>query len=136
MRKIIFFGIGLVLIITVVWGILKITKSHQNVSGETAEARITSATLYSEFFKNEDQANKKWVGRVIEVSGIITSISESGNYIAVNLRGTSEGGVNCSILKKDMGQSEKINMGDSITIKGKCTGFLMDVNMVDCIIEK
>ena len=136
MRKIIFFGIGLALIAVVGWGVYKITKTHQNVSGEAADAHLTAVSLYDEFLKNEDQANKKWVGRVIEISGIISSISEAGNYVSVNLKGTAEGGINCSLSKKDLGPDEKINIGDSATIKGKCTGFLMDVNLVDCVIKK
>ena len=29
-----------------------------------------------------------------------------------------------------------LKTGDSVTIKGKCTGYLMDVNLVDCVIKK
>jgi len=118
------------------WGIYKITKPHHNVAAEDASANITAEKLYSEFRDSEDQANKKWIGRVIEITGSITTISESGNYISINLRATGEGGINCSMMKKDLDPDKKLNKGDSISIKGKCTGFLMDVNMVDCVIVK
>ena len=59
-----------------------------------------------------------------------------GNYVSLNLKGSADGGVNCSILKKDLDPGDKFNTGDSVTIKGKCTGFLMDVNLVDCVIKK
>jgi hypothetical protein len=76
------------------------------------------------------------VGKVIEVTGRIASVADAGNYVSVNLRATSEGGINCSILKKDLNPGDKLLIGDSIDIKGKCTGFLMDVNLVDCIVKK
>ncbi len=92
--------------------------------------------LYSEFQKAENLANQKWVGKVIEVTGRIASVADAGNYVSVNLRATAEGGINCSIMKKDLNPGDKLLIGDSIDIKGKCTGFLMDVNLVDCIVKK
>jgi tRNA_anti-like len=136
MRRRYFFGIGIILLLLAGWGIYKVTLPHRNTSGEQPVAVFSAMTLYKEFLISENTANKKWVGKVIEVSGSILSVNESGNYISVNLKGLSEGGVNCSILKKDLETGEKFKIGDAITIKGKCTGFLMDVNLVDCVIKK
>ncbi len=136
MRKKYLFGIGIILLLMAVWGIYRITLPHRNTSGEQAVAELSAMNLYNEFLYSENIANKKWVGKVIEVSGNISSVSESGNYISLNLKGSADGGVNCSILKKDLDPGDKFNAGDSITIKGKCTGFLMDVNLVDCVIKK
>jgi hypothetical protein len=136
MRKIYFFGIGLLLICLAAWGLYTVYKPHRNVEGEDAAATLTATSLYNEFAKNESEANKKWTGKVLEVKGIISSVTESGNYISLNLAATADGGVNCSVLKKDLPADHTFNKGDSISVKGKCTGFLMDVNMVDCIITK
>ena len=76
------------------------------------------------------------MGKVIEVAGIISSVNESGNYVSLNLKAVSEGGINCSLLKKDLDAEDKFKTGDSVVIKGKCTGFLMDVNLVDCVVKK
>src|SRR5450755_4111229 len=118
------------------WGIYKVFKPHTNVEGEQAVATLSAPNLYNEFQQAENMANKKWVGKIIEVSGSISSVSESGNYVSINLQASANGGVNCSILKKDLNPDDKFNKGDSITIKGKCTGFLMDVNLVDCVVKK
>jgi hypothetical protein len=136
MRKKFFFGIGFLLLCLAGWGIYSVLKPHSNVEGEQAVATLTAASLYSDFQHDENLANKKWVGKVIEVSGAISSVNEAGKYISVNLAGSADGAVNCSILKKDLSPNEKFNKGDSITIKGKCTGFLMDVNLVDCVVKK
>jgi hypothetical protein len=136
MRKIIFFGTGLLLICLASWGVYKIKKHHQNAGSEEAIARLSATDLYNEFVKTENLANQKWVGKVLEISGKITSVSETGNYISINLKASDSGGINCNVLKKDMASNAKLDAGDVITIKGKCTGFLIDVNMVDCVIEK
>ena len=141
MRKKVFFGTGIllfcVLLICVIgWGIYSALKPHRNAEGEQAVATLSASDLYNDFQRSENLANKKWTSKVIEVSGIISSINEAGSYVSINLRATDEGGINCSILKKDLNPDYKINKGDSITIKGKCTGFLMDVNLVDCVVKK
>jgi hypothetical protein len=136
MRKKYFFGIGILLICLAGWGIYTIYKPHRNVEGEDAVATLTAIHMYQEFSKNESGANQKWLGKVVEVSGRISSVSDAGKYVSVNLIATADGGVNCSLLKNDLPADEKFNPGDSVTVKGKCTGFLMDVNLVDCIIKK
>jgi hypothetical protein len=136
MRKKYFFGTAFLLLCVAVWGVVQVMKPHRNVASEQTEATMSAKALYNEFESNEKEAGKKWIGKVIEVSGIIISASETDKYVSINLGGTADGGINCSLLKKDLNAGDKFNPGDKITIKGKCTGFLMDVNLVDCIIEK
>jgi hypothetical protein len=135
-RKKILFGILIVVLALAGLGIYKIYKPHSNVSGEEAVASLSAPNLYLDFQHDENAANKKWVGKVIEVSGIISSVNESADYVSINLKALADGGINCSILKKDLSPETKLKNGDSLIIKGKCTGFLMDVNLVDCVIRK
>jgi hypothetical protein len=136
MRKIIFFSTGILLLCVAGWGLYKIYKPHRNVAGEDAVATVDASHLYSEFASNENAAGKKWVGKVIEIAGKISSVNDAGNYVSVILKASADGAINCSILKKDLNPGEHLKIGDAVTIKGKCAGFLMDVNMVDCIIKK
>jgi hypothetical protein len=136
MLKIIIFGTAIVLLCLAVLGIYKITKPHRSVAGVEATATITAEKLYTEFAQAEDKATAKWVGKVIEVNGTISAVSEAENYISITLAGSAQGGINCSFSRKELGSADKFKKGDSITIKGKCTGFLMDVNMVDCVTLK
>jgi hypothetical protein len=136
MRKIYFFGIGILLFCLAGWGVYRVTKSHGNVADDEAVASISADSLYYQFQKSEPEANIKWVGKVLEIRGIISSVTQTGNSMFINLRVTDEGGINCSTLKKDLPPDAIFNKGDSVTIKGSCTGFLMDVNMVDCIVKK
>jgi hypothetical protein len=135
-RKFIFFGIGILLLCLAGWGIYKVLKPHHNAASEQTQATISASELYNEFQKAENLANQKWVGKVIEVTGRIASVTDAGNYVSVNLLATGDGNINCSILKKDLSPDDKFSKGDSIVIKGKCAGFLMDVNLVDCIVKK
>jgi|KBSSwiStaDraftv2_1062776.scaffolds.fasta_scaffold1982298_2 hypothetical protein len=136
MRKIYFFGAGIVLLLLVVWGIQRAFRPHQNTASETADARVTATALYGEFSRDETEANKKWIGRVIEVTGHISSVTEAGNYLSVSLGSGAGGGVICSLLKTDLKAGETPLEGQDVVIKGKCTGYLMDVTLVDCVLVK
>ncbi len=136
MLKKYFFGIVILLVCLAGFGIYKVMKPHHNVENENSEASLPAKVLYSEFQSNEDLAVKKWTGKVIEIKGKISSVSENENYVSIILGVTAEGGVNCSVLKKDLHPGDHFRIGEEITIKGKCTGFLMDVNLVDCVVKK
>jgi hypothetical protein len=136
MRKKYFFGIGILLLCLAAWGVYSVYKPHRNVSDDEAVAILSATDLFRDFQNDEATANKKWIGKVIEVSGTISMVNETENYVSIGLKTGADGGVNCSILKKDLSPDIKFNPGNVITIKGKCTGFLMDVNLVDCIIKK
>ncbi len=136
MRKTIIFCTVILLICVAAIGIYKINKTHHNTAAEPPVASVSATDLYSQFSHTETQATKKWVGKVLEISGIISSISETGKYISINLRAGSDAGVNCNVLKNELESGEVLDTGQVITIKGKCAGFLIDVNMVDCVIKK
>ena len=136
MRKKFFFGAGIVLLCLGVLGIYKIYQPHHNVEGEQTVGKFSAAALYNEFLHDENAANKKWAGKVIEVTGTILSLAENGEHSSISLDAAPEGGINCGFLKRDLPSEAKLVKGEAITIKGKCTGFLMDVNLVDCVLIK
>ena len=74
--------------------------------------------MYSDFLQDETAANKKWVGKVIEIRGIISSVGEAGDYISINLEAAPEGELTVA-SEKDLDSDFKHNKGDSISIKGK-----------------
>jgi len=136
MQKRILFGIVILVLIAITFGICHVLKPHQNSAGESTAASFSASELYREFQNDENLANKKWVGKVIEVSGTVSSTNESNGYISIILKTAGDGGINCSIAKADLGSDEKLKNGDSLIVKGKCTGYLTDVNLVDCVINK
>jgi hypothetical protein len=133
-KKYVFFGIGLILLILAVRAIYVIYKPHSNVSSVQSEATLDAVSFYNDFQQDESGAGKKWIGKVISVHGKIAGVSESGLYVSVLLEAGPDGGINCSLLKTDLKTEMKLIPGDRIVIKGKCTGYLIDVNLVDCIV--
>jgi hypothetical protein len=111
-------------------------KSEVNVSSKKAEIEIEAAVLTREFEENEEAANIRYLGKIIAVSGTVNSVTEDEQNLSVYLKNAEDfSGVMCTISKA----SENINpfkAGDQVKIKGICDGYLMDVKLNKCSLEK
>lgn len=105
-------------------------KPARSVESETAVA-VTAAGIAVEYEKDEAGANKKYLGKAIQVSGTVseTSVNQQQKTV-VMLTGSDMSGVQCTLLEA----SSAIKKGDAIVLKGFCAGFLTDVIMDRCIV--
>jgi hypothetical protein len=95
---------------------------------------ISATILQKEFEDDETQASAKFINRIVEVTGIITSVEPTeNNGISVTLEtGSDFSSVICTFtVGKD---PDKLKQGKEITIRGECSGFLMDVLLNNCVI--
>ncbi len=105
------------------------------------KAKTTSIELYKEFAADSIKAKKTYSQRdeVIEVSGVVSSISQDPGKPPYILLKTNEEGahVNCTMR----GSVQNIKEGDTVNLKGICVGMsdgvpemgiLGDVNMTEC----
>lgn len=134
MKKIILFLILVGLIIGGSIAYYQFTKTHEDMASQKAVAILTSAELFTEFVNDEQGANQKYLGKVIEVKGSVYSV-EKGTQNDLNILFMEEGemfGVACNI--KDTDLTGEIEVGQAIHIKGECSGMLSDVVLIRCII--
>ncbi len=98
---------------------------------------VDAKELYQAFVQDENKANKQYLEKVIQVKGIVDNVQLSEATISLLLSAGEEmGGVNCSIIKSKKDQQIVPQKGSLIKVKGRCIGFIMDVNIVDAIVEK
>ena len=135
-RAIIWIGIALLIIFAAAWIWHLYDKPHQSAAGETAAFTVNADTLYHQYQADEHIADQKYLGKVITVTGRLSEIQHNGkSTIWILSPQPGGGGINCEIFAgTKTGPDPK--PGDPITIKGRCTGFLMDVNLADCVPEK
>ena len=125
------------IIIIFLWGYYLYTKPHQSAADENPETSIAAAALYSQYMQNEHVADLKYLDKVIEVTGILSDTeNNNGTKIWTLSPQKNGGGISCQMFPVDENSLLDIKIGDSVTIKGKCTGFLADVNIVDCVPEQ
>lgn len=110
-------------------------KPNRRISDETPAFILKAETLVSEYDVDEKKANAKYLGKVVEVFGIIAekSKNEKGKY-NITLQGSDLAGIGCEFEKNSQKELSILKEGQKIKIKGICTGVLMDVVLVDCVV--
>lgn len=111
-------------------------KPHTDVSQSKASMSLTSTILLNDFENDEAKANTKYLDQIIEVTGVVTDLSTSGEKTIITFGNKQAmGTVLCHTRPGEQKKAKNIRKGDSIIIKGICTGYLMDVVLIECVIE-
>lgn len=135
-KKIIFFVGGMLCLIAAALGYYWYQKPRASLVYIKADYTISASDLYAAFEKNEQQANAQYNGKVIAVTGVVTAVQTTDTTESIVLAsGSDMGGINCSLMKRPATKTPLPVKGQTIQIKGRCTGFLMDVNLVDAVIK-
>lgn len=84
----------------IVVGAYLFNKPRQSIIDVQAEASIAADALVSEFETDESNSNKMYLGKVIEVTGIVDATNTDANGILnITLRGGDLAGVGCQLEK-------------------------------------
>ena len=105
-----------------------------SVKSKPADFSLSATELFQEYSENQAVADKKFINQIMEVNGSIFEISEDqkGATVFLLTTGEKEAGVLCTM---ELGETKKIKgkkVGDNITVKGHCTGMLMEVVLNRC----
>ncbi|HVS95108.1 MAG TPA: hypothetical protein VHE54_01440 [Puia sp.] len=135
-KRTILWLVALLLLLAVAWAWHLYDKPHLSAAGETPDVTINADTLYHQYQADEHAADQKYIGKVLSVRGRLTEIQHSGNSeIWILSTQPGGGGINCQLFAGTKVDPEP-KPGDAVTVKGRCTGFLMDVNLADCVPDK
>ena len=99
----------------------------------------TATALAAEFAADEIAANKKYVGSmdkmiVVQVSGTIASVQNDTSGISLGLEtGDPINGVSCVLDKFTKQDKTDFKVGETVVLKGICTGKLSDVVIDRCV---
>jgi hypothetical protein len=113
-------------------------KPHLNIEKTRPEFSMTADGFRQEFRENEMAANAKFLGKVVEISGHVESISYSQDgSISYALIDPFEGVTatfNAEYARKYADKIGQLKEGDEIVFKGRCDGMLTDIRISDCVI--
>jgi hypothetical protein len=132
-RSLIIFILLAVLIGTAILFIYtKWNKAPESIDKADA-VQINATDLFREFSENEQQATQTYNGKVLEITGIVSSIAtnQEGKTIVQLQTNDPLFGINCTMEKEEM-----IKEGETVTIKGICSGFTTDVILIRCYLIK
>jgi hypothetical protein len=106
---------------------------HRNVQSEKGLV-IQADSLSAAYQANEKNANALYLNKAVEVSGTIVSIDKNQEGKIIIILGRSDSFSNVSVtLISTIPLSQKI--GETITIKGVCTGALSDVIITEGVVK-
>lgn len=131
-------GLLLLVLIGAGYGYYMYSKPRQSAADATTNVTISADSLYAQYQGDEAGCDKRYLGKVIEVTGKLSAIQRSGQSEIWILSTSSPtgGGVNCQLFPGEHAGNGSPKPGDRVTVKGKCTGFLADVTLADCAILK
>lgn len=118
-------------------GFYMYNKPRPGLKNAKPVASMSANALYEDYSSDEDAANTNYLGKVIEVEGRIAEITvkdEANVSLVLDCESAPMGGVTAAIDTRHSSASH-LKPGDIVTVKGRCTGMLMDVVLVDCIIR-
>ena len=93
---------------------------------------ITAPALQKAFENNEAEASAKYIKKVLEVTGKIASIKPADNDV-ISISLVTESDLSSVICTFHAVKDKSIfQPGEEITLRGECSGFLMDVLLNNC----
>src|SRR5579864_608043 len=135
------FGIFLLVFLIAGLSIYGLYYQFYGVSKALAKAdyHIEAPDLIAAFDRNEGMADSLYLYKVISVSGVLQELvtNDKGETIA-RLAGDRNGKttVDCHLDSLYMREGLPLRAGESVTLRGTCTGRWLNIILVQCIIEK
>lgn len=100
---------------------------------QKTEAKVDARSLYDEFVRDETGANEKYLNKIVEVSGeVSTTQTSSGSSVVVLRTNDPTYGIRCRLERGPGEDAKTYKVGQSVTLKCVCSGFVQDVEMVQC----
>jgi hypothetical protein len=100
---------------------------------------LSSKELFSAFESDETGATAKYIGKVVEVNGNVAQVEfgSADSTLSITLREDDElSGVICTFSGVLDKTEVNISPEQQITVRGECSGMLMDVLLNNCVIVK
>lgn len=136
MKKLILIGGILIAIGGIAFGTYEYYRPTDSTANIKEDIAISAGDLFTAFEEDETNANTAYTDKVVAVTGVVIDVKQSDEAPTVILETTSAmGGILCTMYPSENSKLASLKQGDSVTIKGKCTGFLMDVVLKECVIN-
>jgi hypothetical protein len=130
----IFLAVALVLAV-IAWK-FTFRSAETSVSSEAPAFTLDAAALLQAFENNEDSANSLYLDKIVEVRGRVDAVSaDSLGYTVYLKEADAMSGILCSFDREAL-DTVTVRAGGTVSLKGRCSGYLLDVNLNRCAVVK
>jgi hypothetical protein len=112
-------------------GFYMFNKPLTSTQSMKTDYNLQSDALLTAFEENEDEANAKYLDKVIEMTGTIDKVEIKDEKTSIYI--ATDNPLSSVIFQLEQ-PSEGLSKGQVVTLKGICTGYLMDVVLVRAVI--
>ena len=112
-----------------IWqGFKEYNRTNRDFSNVKADVKIAATDLIQQYESNDSLANKKYLGKVIDINGRVKDVKkdETGYYTVVLGDEASMSSVRCSMDTVHQQDAARLVIGSSAIVRGACTGFNKD----------
>ena len=135
-KRILIFGGVIALLGAIGAFVMTQPKAELDVNKTKAVLEINASNIYKSFSDDEVKANELYAGKVLEISGTLQAVDQDsdGNYKVTLDTDRQMGNVVCTLENHSPNTVKALEIGNSIAVKGICTGYLFDVIIDKAII--
>jgi hypothetical protein len=103
-------------------------RTNKDLIEVKADIKISAIELIQEYEKDDSAADRKYLGKILEVTGIVKEVTkdENGFYTIALGQEESLSSVRCSMDSVHKTDAANVASGSSATIRGACIGFNPD----------
>jgi hypothetical protein len=110
-------------------------KPVASIENKKPDMALSANDLVAAYEEDENAANEKYTEKIIQVKGIISQIVKEGSVNKIFIQTDNPlSGVICEM--EDVQDVASLKPGDEVMVKGRCTGFLSDVVLVQSSLVK
>lgn len=131
-----FLVLAVIFIIIIGYAYNEYHRKPLDVAEVKSDLIITANEMIQAFEKDETVANGLFLGKTIDVKGTVIEVKNQGDTLLNIFLGAADkiGKVSCLINETHTKEALKIAPGSLQTIRGVCTGYLMDVELNRCVV--
>lgn len=125
----------IVLTLVIVFGYYLYNKPMDSLEYVKPVATLSADSIFKMYEHDEAGTNKLYLNKVITVTGKIQSVRSDTSGLSINLQTTSGMfGVTCK-METATANVPRFTEGQEVQVKGLCSGYLMDVVLVQCLVQ-
>jgi len=108
---------------------------EDTIKTRPADVKVEAEELMAEFLADEAGANEKYLNKTLEVTGNVSTFQrdDRGNFSVTLSAGSQATGVKCKFDKLVEHRRREFQIGEKVTFKGICMGYIGQVEMVGCV---
>jgi len=121
-------------------GLKMFFKPHADINKMKTEFKVEATSLLAEFQKEENAATAKYSEKVLEISGKLVSRNQLPNGTNLLILEDEMAGISCQLdsnwATANQSVIQALEIGNPVTVKGVCKGYLMEIKVSPAVVVK